>query len=745
MKKIILILLFFVVQVTYSQSLSVFKIDTSSFPIIKAKFYAYDANGNQITNLSPSDFKVTENGQIRTVTFVSCPPQQPPQKVSVAMSLDISGSMCQSKKGPIPVELGKTTAKELCKKIAMPPSEFALQQCNNIAYIVQDFSMDRNKIISKINSITAGGDNDFVEQLLNQKTGLLNIAKTGRNKRVAVIYTDAWWSKLPNNELQHCIDTCLKYNISFYTVIYTKKEAALNGIKESLRQLSNSTGGQFYDGITSYEAAEMISSSIQESTQGGDPCEIEWKSAVSCSAELTDVKITLIQNGLESDISYQIPIRSVAKLEIKPVSVKFINPQPGIKKDTIITVTARNSNFNISNITSSNPAFKIAPTNAFLNDGQSMILTVSYIPADSGYTYTKFEIENDVCPKKYYASGGFRGIKPTVKTLKLIHPNGNEVFVAGSDTIITWEGVLPEEPVKIDYSTNNGVEWILIADSISGLSYNWRIPKTPSNQCLARVTAKTTNLDSYIEMVLVPKGTFEMGNTSTYQGDAKEKPVHTVTISHDFLLGKYEITQMQYEEIMGSNPSHYVGSDLPVEQVSWYNAIDFCNKLSDMEGLEPCYTINGMDIQCNWNASGYRLPTEAEWEYACKSETETDFYSGDLINPICDPIDINLNNIGWYCGNSGDKTHDVGQKELNLFGLYDMSGNVWEWCWDWYSNSYYAKSPKMDPKGENSGSVHILRGGSYQNEASMCRSSIRISSFPVVCGLGYGFRVARTY
>jgi len=492
MKNTIYIVLFLLIGYTaYSQSLSLFNIDASNFPIMKANFYGFDAAGKQIANLNPSDFEVKENGQPRTVSIVSCPSPKPPQKVSIAMSIDVSGSMAYSDVGESPVELGKTTARVLCNSVPMPPSEFALQTCDSKALIVQDFTTERAKLLSKIDPIIAQGDNDFVEHLLNHLTGLLNITKKGHYKKVAVLFTDAWWCALTDDELQACKDTCSKYNIQFYAVIYSSSEAEPNGIKKSLQLLANATGGYLYDGITTTIAAVDIANCLQLQAQGGDPCQIEWQSGIICKTGLINVEVMISQLNLVSNLSYQSPDNSVAKLELSPTSVKFKNAIPGINKDTTITVTVRNADFNVTNITSSNLAYSVTPTSFFLNSGKSKDLTISYLPTDSGYTYTKFTFENDKCPIYYYASGGFPWKKPKIQTLKLIQPNGGEFLAVGNDTIITWEGVLPEDNVKIEYSTDNGVNWILIAKNATGLAYNWRIPNTPSNQCLARVTAIT--------------------------------------------------------------------------------------------------------------------------------------------------------------------------------------------------------------------------------------------------------------
>jgi formylglycine-generating enzyme required for sulfatase activity len=224
-------------------------------------------------------------------------------------------------------------------------------------------------------------------------------------------------------------------------------------------------------------------------------------------------------------------------------------------------------------------------------------------------------------------------------------------------------------------------------------------------------------------------------------------PVHEVTVS-SFYISEFEVTQAQYEQFDPEHRSWYTGGNRPVERVDWFDTVRFCNWLSQREGYECFYDQEDLlnevdDVRMNWDANGYRLPTEAEWEYACRAGTSTDFYSGDLTYPDCVPLDQNLDAIGWYCGNADSMTHEVGEREPNSFGLCDMSGNVWEWCNDWYQNDYYQSSPSIDPTGPRDGSVRVNRGGSWLNRARNCRSANRDDFAPGPGGSDLGFRPVR--
>jgi formylglycine-generating enzyme required for sulfatase activity len=234
-------------------------------------------------------------------------------------------------------------------------------------------------------------------------------------------------------------------------------------------------------------------------------------------------------------------------------------------------------------------------------------------------------------------------------------------------------------------------------------------------------------------MVRVEGGTFRMGSTNGYDD---EKPVHSVTVK-SFYMGKYEVTQKEWVEIMGSNPSNWKGDDLPVENVTWHEVIEYCNKRSLREGLIPAYRGSGNSVTCDFTASGYRLPTEAEWEYAARGGANGAYltyeYSGSN----------SVDSVGWYNGNSGSRTHPAGMKLPNDLGLFDMSGNVWEWCWDWDGD--YPASARTDPAGPASGSHRVLRGGGWSSSAGNLRSAYRFNYAPSFRNSYFGFRLVRPW
>jgi formylglycine-generating enzyme required for sulfatase activity len=273
-----------------------------------------------------------------------------------------------------------------------------------------------------------------------------------------------------------------------------------------------------------------------------------------------------------------------------------------------------------------------------------------------------------------------------------------------------------------------------------------------------------------MNLKLNPAGEFLMGSPgSDLVASNDEKPQHRVRITQPFYLGIHQVTRGQFRRFVDASgykteaekdrkggwcwdagatkwvqdpkytwrsPGFDQTDEHPVVNVSWNDVEAFCNALSQKEGLSPFSTIKGQTVSVpDWNGPGYRLPTEAEWEYACRAGSQTRYCFGD--------DEKTLGEYAWYFANSGDRTHPVGEKKPNAFGLHDMHGNVWEWCWDGYDADYYRQSPAADPRGSDQAASRVIRGGSWRFAPHFARSAYRSWYAPVYRFFYLGFRLAR--
>ncbi len=245
-------------------------------------------------------------------------------------------------------------------------------------------------------------------------------------------------------------------------------------------------------------------------------------------------------------------------------------------------------------------------------------------------------------------------------------------------------------------------------------------------------------------MVNIPAGTFQMGGTAPYAS-----PVHSVTLGA-FTMSQTLVTQEQYLAVMGTNPSYFdSGSTWPVEQVNWYDAALFCNRLSVFAGLDTVYTYTGIyqgsgydsltNVTINYSGNGYRLPTEAEYEYACRAGTTTDYYWGKNYPPMTSADTLAMDSNAAWKYNSPNGTQPVARKNPNGWGLYDMAGNLWEWCNDWFGS--YSSGAQTNPTGPSTGSYRMLRGGSWDDNGIALTAAYRNMYYPGGGRYYYGFRV----
>ena len=362
-------------------------------------------------------------------------------------------------------------------------------------------------------------------------------------------------------------------------------------------------------------------------------------------------------------------------------------------------------------------------------------------------------------------------VKPvSVTRVKLNH---RQIYGDHGESFILTATVEPSN------ASNKKVTWTTSNDSIATVD-NGRVTMTGSTvwesatitatsedggktaTCTVTVTQKPTASTADANgFVTISAGSMPLNSYGSYH----------VTLTKAYMICDHEVTQKEWQDVMGSNPSYFQGEEAdkkvadgevqenrPVEQASWYDAIAYCNKRSIKEGLTPCYSVkvSGTEVDwanlkyddipteknidwnaavCDFSKNGYRLPTKAEWEITARGGLTGNVFAGT------DDVD-KLGDYAWYADNSKMRTHEVKKKQPNGYGLYDMSGNVWEWCWDWFGP--YAKGDAIDPTGFSSGTDRVLRGGSWYGETSYCRASDPYSSSPRRRNSIVGFRLVRT-
>ncbi len=471
-----------------SQNLSVFNIDQNSFPTMRANFFAFNSSNQQIANLSSSDFEVYENSEKRKVLSISCPTPKPPEPVSSVLVMDASGSM-----GYGSLELAKKAARAWINGLPQTKAECAITCFDSKNYFIQDFTSNKALLLEKVNSLFASGSTDYDAAFLHEQAGGIIAASKGKYKRVIVLLSDGMPNYEPNT--QEIIDQAKNNNITIYAVTLGMNPP------DCLVKIAEQTGGLCFRTDNSEADIESIYLRILQIAQNAEPCTIEWESVQSCSEDYRDVRFKLPAYNLVAPAEYTLDPRFVINLAIEPKSIYFKQIEfPAV--DSFVVITAINEDFSNVSIACNNPYFSVTPSQFSLQKGESKKINVRYTAPDSGYRYSKFSVASDLCDTlNFYVVGGSMMHK-VVSPVKLTHPNGGEAFLVGKDTIITWEGVLPDEKVILSYSTDAGANWTKIADEASGLKYGWKpVPNTPSSRCLMKVQASGTSTAGVYSLV----------------------------------------------------------------------------------------------------------------------------------------------------------------------------------------------------------------------------------------------------
>ncbi len=715
-----------------AQSLSVFDVDATVFPLVKARFFAFDATGAPVNGLGVGDILVTEGGVPRVVQRVSCPPIDPPTPISSVLVMDVSGSMRGDG-----ITMARAAARVWIRSMALGNSECAITSFTDRSVIVSDFRTDSTALLAAVAGLTVGGLTDYNAALLGSPTGAFDVIATGRSAKVIVFLSDGQPNDPPDQAA--IIARARQLGVVIHAVMIGMVAPP------EVQAMCEATGGLWFENVQTELEIVDIYRHILRTAQGGEPCEVEW---LSDGCDMShDAAFSVPSPPARDTVHYTVPIAAVPQLAWTPSSsVHFGEVTPGTVSRHDVTMTAVGRPARVDSITGTDARFRIVDTGGPLPFplavGQSRTISIEFAPGDSAYAFSMFTVHGEACMgRNFYADGGWRGKSQPRITVRVRRPNGGNVFVVGSDEILEWDNVPPDEKVKLEYSTDRGASWRLIADTASGLSTSWRVPRTPSSLCLLRATAHmpVPYLEDFAE---IPAGSFRMGD-QTGAGFAEELPVHTVELTRPLMVMRTEVTQAQWMAVMGTNPSHFRSDSLPVESVRWIEAVEFCNRLSVQQKLDTCYRIIGDSVICDFNATGFRLPTEAEWEYLCRAGTATDFWTGNMTEPSCDPLDQVLDRAGWYCGNAAGGSQKVGGRLPNAFGLFDLHGNVFEWCWDRFDPGWYPASPATDPTGPDTGGPRVVRGGSWAGSADFCRSARRSGNYPTDRFSDVGFRVVR--
>jgi formylglycine-generating enzyme required for sulfatase activity len=259
---------------------------------------------------------------------------------------------------------------------------------------------------------------------------------------------------------------------------------------------------------------------------------------------------------------------------------------------------------------------------------------------------------------------------------------------------------------------------------------------------LTLLTSHSQSKNPLLQMATIDGGSFMMGSKDDNQiAETDEQKQHKVVIN-TFSINKFEVTVWEWKDYckktkkkMPATPAWGWNDNNPINNITWVEAIQYCNWLSKQDGLKPAYAIAGPNITCDFAANGYRLPTEAEWEFVAKGGKKSKGYAYSGSNKIDD--------VAWHLKNSQKKPHVVGTKMPNELGIFDMNGNVWEWCWDWYNKDYYKIEDTNNPTGPARGENKTVRGGSWDSQLNYLRNSNRVSTPPQKTHEFYGFRIAR--
>lgn len=461
-------------------TLRVFNVVSDDAPLIRADFYALTASGSFLTDLKTSDFVISEGGVARELVELRCPAPAPAEALSSVLTIDVSWSMSNNGR----MAIAQSAARAWVEALTPGASECAISSFDGRAYLNQDFSSDRDALLTAIDALEPQGGTDYDAGLLTPPGGAIEIARRGRHKRIVVFLTDGF----SDGSEAAIIAAARAADVTIYCVTIDIRVNAL------LRNVAEATGGAWFENIRSASEADAVFRIILHDAQtGSGPCEIVWRTEQDCRSERrADITLSRNATAVSDTVSYALPSSALPGLILDPPALRFGGVPPSSFAELTITLSAQEQAVNIRSIRSLHPSFTIveggAPPPFTLNPGTEHSLRIRYTAEDSAQVLAKIAIESNACRgDAIWCAAGFPGAARSGRPLTLIAPNGGEQLVVGAESSIDWEGALPTDTVELDYSTDGGDSWLPVSNRAHGLRQRWKVPNTPSRRCLARV------------------------------------------------------------------------------------------------------------------------------------------------------------------------------------------------------------------------------------------------------------------
>jgi WD40 repeat protein len=465
--------------------------DGSRYPDIGVRFLAQGTGGREIRDYSPSDFTVIENGIPRPVISVSCPPPMTPV-LSLTLTMDLSFSMTVSNR----LENMKMAATQLVNDLSYPPASTGITTFADLPTVRLDYTQDRAAILASISSMSAsGGGTDFIEAFMHPTAGAIAFTTNRPQPRYIVFITDAVQVLTAAQETQ-IITAARAANIRIFTV-----SLSANTINMSLRRIATQTNGAWFEDVVSETQAKNIFRQIGEQIFEYLPCELIYRTD-GCDTERS-IAVTLRKNNrtVTRNTTVSVPANRIISIDASTVLLDYGTIPGGSTRELTVRLTARNGTVNFQSITSPETAFRIldyggsAPPFT-LAAGQSRTLRIQYRPVNTDRVFGRLVINADSpCHETIVMTGGVYDPSP----LELLTPNGGEKLFSGSFFRCTWRGISGTTPAELEYSTNSGTSWLRISDNVYNYAYNWRVPNTPSDECLGLVYTKEERITALDE------------------------------------------------------------------------------------------------------------------------------------------------------------------------------------------------------------------------------------------------------